>query len=88
MSASEEFRTGYRYSLRMDTRGQTFAESSEMTKKEIQVLVSKTLGLMTSGCETCVYSQRLFCEKLRRPVKAGDTRCEFFSRRPSAAVEY
>jgi hypothetical protein len=85
---SQQFKARYSYSLRLDTQGQVFTESSEMTKKEIQEFVDRSLGLMTAGCEQCVYSQRLFCEKLGRPVKVGDTRCSFFSRRPSAALQY
>jgi hypothetical protein len=59
-----------------------------MTQKEIQGFVDMSLGLMTAGCEQCVYSQRLFCEKLGRPVKVQDSRCNFFKRRPAAALRY
>ena len=58
-----------------------------MSNKEVQNLVNTTLGLLTAGCEQCIYSQRLFCEKLRRPVKVRGTRCESFSRRPSSCLQ-
>jgi len=86
MPRSEEYPARYKYSLRLEAGGQISSESSEMTGKEIQDFVKSALGLMTAGCEQCVHSQRLFCEKRGRSVKVRDARCEYFSRRPSAAV--
>jgi len=88
MSEYEGGQARFKYSLRLSTEGQVFAESSEMTKKEVQDFVNASLGLLTAGCEQCVYSERLFCQKLGRPVKVKDTRCEFFRRRPTAAYQY
>jgi len=62
-------------------------ESSELTQKEIQEFVDASLGLMTGGCEQCVNSQGQFCLKLGRPVKAQDASCDFFTRRPSVALQ-
>ena len=86
MPISEEYPARYKYSLRLEAGGQISCESSEMTGKEVQDFVNSALGLMTAGCEQCVHSQRLFCDKLGQPVKVRDARCEYFSRRPSAAV--
>jgi hypothetical protein len=88
MPTSEKFRARYSYRLRLDAGGQISAESSELTKKEIQAFVDISLGLMTAGCEQCIHSQGPFCEKLGRQVKVQDARCEFFMRRPSAVLQY
>jgi hypothetical protein len=66
---------------------QEASQDDEASKKEIERFVMTTLGVMTAGCEQCVYSQRLFCEKLKRPIKVHDTRCEFFTRRPSFSLK-
>ena len=84
MSASGKYRARYTYSFQLDAKGQVFTEGSEMTKKDVQEFVDEALGLMTAGCELCVHSQRMYCEKLGRPLKVLESRCEFFSRRPSA----
>ena len=88
MPTPGKFQARYSYCLRMDAGGQVSAESSELTKKEIQEFVDISLGLLTAGCEQCVHSNGLFCEKLGRPFKAQDTRCEFFTRRSSAPLQY
>ena len=88
MSVSGRFRARYSYTLRLEAGGQVSTESSELTKKEIQEFVDASLGLMTGGCEQCVHSQGQFCEKLGQPVKGQDARCDFFTRRPSAAFQY
>ena len=84
VSTATQSRGRYGYGLWLATDTQDPARDEEMSKKEIQDLVNSTLGVMTAGCEQCVYSQRLFCEKLRRPVKVRDSRCDFFTRRQSA----
>lgn len=60
------------------------SESGIGSRKEMQDFVNATLGLMTGGCEICVYSNRLYCEKCKKLVRAGQARCEFFVRRPAA----
>jgi hypothetical protein len=86
MPRSEEYPARYKYSLRLEAGGEISSESTEMTGKQVQDFVNSALGLMTAGCEQCVHSQRLFCQKLGRAVKVRDARCEYFLRRPSAAV--
>ena len=88
MSGYGEYQSRYKYSLKLETGGQVLSQISEMTQKEIQEFVNKSLGLMTSGCEQCVFSDRLFCEKHGRPVKVGETRCEYFKQRPSYALQF
>lgn len=66
---------------------QDASQDDEASKKEIERFVITTLGVMTAGCEQRIYSQRLFCEKLKRPIKVHDTRCEFFTRRPSSSLK-
>jgi hypothetical protein len=74
----------FNYGITLAASTQDSEGDEGLSKKEVQNLVNTTLGLLTAGCEQCVYSQRLFCEKLMRPVKVRGTRCEFFSRRPTA----
>ena len=84
MSDTEESRATFEYQLWLKPRSRDSSGSAEVSKDEIKQFVNAALGLMTGGCEYCQHSQRMFCEKLKRPVKAGGTRCEFFERRPSA----
>jgi hypothetical protein len=84
MSAPREGRIRYGCGFVLSEGG---GNSSERTKDEIALLVKRSLGLMTGGCELCVYSVKLFCEKYKKPVKIGDPRCASFSRRPSSLPE-
>ena len=88
MSCEEEYQARFRYSFRLEAGGRVTAEGSEMTQKEIQEFVNSSLGLMTGGCELCEHYDRLFCKKLGRPVKVGEGRCEYFTRRPSKGPPY
>ena len=75
------------YTLSFFQRARTAEDDlDDHEKKEIQSFVNATLGLMTAGCEVCKYSNGPYCDKLRRPVKLGDSRCQLFERRPSAQL--
>lgn len=83
MAGETGIRPRYRYHFVMegnDVRG----TSSEPTREEAQDFVNASLGLLTGGCELCLHNERMFCQKKNRQVKLGDSRCEYFARRPSA----
>ena len=84
MSATARSRTEYTYGYWLPARSEDRPKDEEMSKDEVQSFVRTSLGLLTAGCEQCVYSERLFCSKQNRPVKVHDSRCELFVRRPSA----
>jgi hypothetical protein len=88
MSEFDDFKSRYKYSLRLESGGQVLAQSTEMTQKDIQEFVNISLGLMTGGCEQCLNNKGLYCEKLGRPLKPQEARCEHFKQRPSAAFQY
>jgi hypothetical protein len=83
MQSDDGHQLRYRYRFWSGPNG-SGSESSEESKKEVQQFVNASLGLLTAGCEICVHSQRLFCERLRRPARIGDSRCEYFARRPTS----
>ena len=56
--------------------------SPDASREEVQRFVNATLGVMTGGCELCIHSDRLYCTKLKKQVRAGTPRCESFARRP------
>jgi len=84
MSAAGERKAGYGRSFVVNGSEE---DSSGESKDRIELLVRRSLGLMTGGCELCVYSVKLFCEKYKKPVKIGDPRCASFSRRQSSLSE-
>ena len=86
MLSIEAERPNYRYSYAVRER-KPEDDMDDDSKKAIQNFVNSALGLMTGGCEVCVYSRRLYCENLKRPINVGDTRCESFSRRPAAVIQ-
>jgi len=87
MSESDDYKSRYRYNLRLEAGGLVTVQNTELTQKDIQEFVNMSLGLMTGGCEQCVFSDRLFCQKHGRPVKPGESRCEFFKQRPSSVFQ-
>ena len=84
MSATTGSRTEYTYGYWLPARSEDRPRDEELTKDEVQNFVRTSLGLLTAGCEQCIYSERLFCSKQNRPVKVHDSRCELFVRRQSA----
>jgi hypothetical protein len=84
MSSGTETATRFRYGLWVPAGGRETRNGEEMSKEETMNFVRKSLGLLTAGCEQCQYSERLFCQKFKRPIKVADSRCESFARRPSA----
>jgi hypothetical protein len=74
-----------RYRYYYSTEGPSpHGTSSEPTKAEAQEFVNASLGLLTGGCELCLHNDRMFCQKRKRLVEFGDTRCEYFTRRTAA----
>jgi hypothetical protein len=43
--------------------------------------IADTIATLTGGCEICKNQVGLFCQVHHRPVQAGETRCEDFTRR-------
>ena len=73
---------GSRYSYSYKKEAQTPDEAQlEASQTEDLRYVKETILLLTGGCEICQHSTGPYCNKHRRPVKPGDPRCEFFTRR-------
>ena len=88
MSWTEEL-PSYNYSFKLSAK-RGIPEGGKESEEEMIVLKSirETLLEITGGCEVCQRSvssqpgEELFCTVHNRPGKRGDSRCEFFSRKP------
>ena len=86
MSSEEAEVSTFKYNFSLKERSPQ-DDLDDTSKKAIQSFVNSALGLMTGGCEVCVYSRRMYCEKFHRPINVGDARCETFARRPAATIQ-
>lgn len=54
---------------------------TEQTGVDVTYVVGASIDRLTRGCESCLYSSGLYCERTGQPVYKDGTRCEYFVRR-------
>jgi hypothetical protein len=76
----------YVYTFRTAGRKQNNPEAIDKASYESLLSIKQGLFMLTGGCE--IYSRRegYFCKKHGRPVKQGESRCDYLANRFSAAV--
>ena len=85
MPGGEEAPAEYSYRYHADAKPKDTRSDAQVA--EDMRYIEQTILNLTGGCEICQHSSGPFCTKHQRPIKPGDTRCEFFARRFSEDPE-
>jgi len=72
--------SGYSYTYRRDVESLEQARLEASQAEDLRYLEESIL-LLTGACEICQLATGPYCTKHKRPIKLGDPRCEFFTRR-------
>jgi hypothetical protein len=88
MSEGQEPRKPYVYTFRTSgrERDRDDSEATDRATYESLLSIKQSLLLLTGGCEIVPHEDGYRCEKHGRPVKSGESRCDYLADRFSAAV--
>ena len=79
MPEDEEPRKPYEYNFRTRAEDQSGQGTVTGTTYETLISIKDSLLLMTGGCDVVQTQDGLFCERHKRPVIEGGTRCDYIA---------
>jgi hypothetical protein len=90
VSEKGESRKTYVYNFRSfprhgDDPGADQADQADQDDQENLLSIKQSLLLLTGGCDISERQDGLFCEKHGRPLRPGESRCDFVVERFSRA---
>jgi hypothetical protein len=87
MPEGQERKKPYVFTFRTVGRERDDSEAADGATYQSLLSIKQSLLLLTGGCEITPRRDGYFCEKHGRPVKEGESRCDYLSDRFAAVSE-
>jgi hypothetical protein len=86
MSEGQEPKKPYAFNFRTVGRERGDSEATDRATYQSLLSIKQSLLLLTGGCEITPRQDGYFCDKHGRPVREGESGCDYLADRFAAAV--